>query len=328
MTNEGGQHEVNEASREVALGLLDCNQALARVLDVVDGRRPFTTMSEFLTILGQETMACLARGSREFTDSQNAVLGLLHSATRVSGNVSRPLEATGGTPSIYLIVPYIREYYDKLKTTEAPDRSRIATLLHLYIASTKPYSSNSMQPTSSMTLETLSNKQYVSAVQAAVASVISLSGCYVHTHHYYGLFEVLVSFHDDLHNLKSIRAHSIRPLLTQSTLAISHCTTMINTRCLQFGETLWNVYTFMPAFVILYIALRHMKLVKGSIVLDAVIKHLLRMGPKGMLTRGVPTKDFAKYLTVVTAGTELKKTKDSSGKVCDNSRRNLPQTLY
>ena len=84
----------------------------------------------------------------------------------------------------------------------------------------------------------------------------------------------------------------------------------------------------MPAFVILYIALRHMKLVKGSIVLDAVIKHLLRMGPKGMLTGGVPTKDFAKYLTVVTAGTELKKTKDSSGKVCDNSRRNLPQTLY
>lgn len=158
---------------------------------------------------------------------------------------------------------------------------------------------------------------FASEIHDAVTLVLSLSDRAVHKEPHGSLFNTLRSFASSVSAMSGKGLpKELKPML-HSPLAIAHKFTLLNARCLELGEELWNLYHIVPSFLHLYNALRQMQLIDSVPIVDVILEHLLKAGGKGFMGGQLPKREFKKAYEVMGRHMVLKKREvlGSSGRV-------------
>jgi hypothetical protein len=217
-----------------------------------------------------------------------------------------------GIPTSFLIVSYLMKDYGIRKGDLKPCPATLPTLLQLYLASRQPLHRSAARKAKAKTAETVLVNSYATEVEIAITSITALADWYVHRQSDPKLFEYLAAFQQDLAKVRFAEDPPLPPMLKHSALSVGHHFTLINTRCLEYGERLWNTCPMLPSFLFLFCAFQGLKESKPSTVIEAVCTHLLRQGSKGVFTGGKPKRDFVKNLNIAIMDIELRRVQTSS----------------
>lgn len=297
-------------SKDLALNLGMCDGLISRCFTGMDEtqRGQITTSIAGYWLALTRHAGNLIRAESCYGDEM-VLLELIRAISRYSWLEPRHyFESAGiGHPIVFPIVTFlmkdhaIRKGVLKLNPTPAT----LPTLLQLYLASRQPLQRFVVRKGKANAAETITVNNYATEVATAVTFITALADQYVHKRGDPEVFKNLASFQQDLANIKLAEHPPLPHILKYSALAVGHQFTLINARCLEYGERLWNSCTIVPSFLFLFCAFQGLEDFKGSTVIDAVCTHLLRQGSKGVFTDGKPKKKFLKNFNLVIMDIEL-----------------------
>lgn len=233
-------------------------------------------------------------------DEMGKTVALLSEVIKWSSPKAKPpLEARGARlPPYYLPKLFVMRAFQRaigLISQSVIVISETALVADLYLLSMKSYGTTSFDKQAtgdaSDTKEVVLASKYAREIYAAVTLTLEVSDRQV----YKGIanfWDNLKSFHSDLLILSSTGNVRIPKPLTNSPPAVAHIFVMLNARCIEFADTLWNAYQVIPSFLHLYNALQRMGLIKRIAIVEMVLKYALMVGAKGLFGGQPPKNNF------------------------------------